>query len=142
MHTHHQAATTVGQQSCSTAPSIPLSHSSPPGSPGRGSDRTQQAVAVPNRAAGVPNSGPVHPTARPRWARLGVADHPTVQLRAVIATITGPGAVGWPGYGEGSLFETPQAPPPRRSEEHTSELQSRENLVCRLLLEKKKKKKK
>src|SRR5215475_15828420 len=29
-----------------------------------------------------------------------------------------------------------------RSEEHTSELQSREKLVCRLLLEKKKKKKK
>src|SRR5690606_40293758 len=29
-----------------------------------------------------------------------------------------------------------------RSEEHTSELQSRENLVCRLLLEKKKKQKK
>src|SRR5207302_7888333 len=29
-----------------------------------------------------------------------------------------------------------------RSEEHTSELQSRENLVCRLLLEKKKKKRK
>src|SRR6266700_5458381 len=28
---------------------------------------------------------------------------------------------------------------PQRSEEHTSELQSRENLVCRLLLEKKKK---
>src|SRR5690606_40829393 len=28
--------------------------------------------------------------------------------------------------------------PLRRSEEHTSELQSRENLVCRLLLEKKK----
>src|SRR5215475_1189003 len=31
--------------------------------------------------------------------------------------------------------------PDLRSEEHTSELQSRENLVCRLLLEKKKKKK-
>src|SRR5690606_39466302 len=30
--------------------------------------------------------------------------------------------------------------PPARSEEHTSELQSRENLVCRLLLEKKNKK--
>src|SRR2546430_11675273 len=29
--------------------------------------------------------------------------------------------------------------PPRRSEEHTSELQSQSNLVCRLLLEKKKK---
>src|SRR2546422_2200414 len=31
---------------------------------------------------------------------------------------------------------------PNRSEEHTSELQSRLHLVCRLLLEKKKKKKK
>src|SRR5258707_9796519 len=30
--------------------------------------------------------------------------------------------------------------PPMRSEEHTSELQSRQYLVCRLLLEKKKKK--
>src|SRR5207302_2947787 len=30
------------------------------------------------------------------------------------------------------------SPSPSRSEEHTSELQSRENLVCRLLLEKKK----
>src|SRR5436305_14945642 len=30
------------------------------------------------------------------------------------------------------------APPLRRSEEHTSELQSRPHLVCRLLLEKKK----
>src|SRR2546426_4664283 len=32
----------------------------------------------------------------------------------------------------------PAAPPARRSEEHTSELQSPCNLVCRLLLEKKK----
>src|SRR2546427_4188585 len=31
------------------------------------------------------------------------------------------------------------APVPYRSEEHTSELQSQSNLVCRLLLEKKKK---
>src|SRR5690606_41368516 len=35
-----------------------------------------------------------------------------------------------------TAIHTPRA----RSEEHTSELQSRENLVCRLLLEKKKKK--
>src|SRR3712207_7148497 len=34
-----------------------------------------------------------------------------------------------------------QRSPTRRSEEHTSELQSRQYLVCRLLLEKKKKKK-
>src|SRR5215471_13042793 len=33
----------------------------------------------------------------------------------------------------------PQRGQPRRSEEHTSELQSRRDLVCRLLLEKKKK---
>src|SRR3712207_7542689 len=33
----------------------------------------------------------------------------------------------------------PQVPDPERSEEHTSELQSRQYLVCRLLLEKKKK---
>src|SRR2546427_2776358 len=32
-----------------------------------------------------------------------------------------------------------EADPCRRSEEHTSELQSQSNLVCRLLLEKKKK---
>src|SRR6266700_5431243 len=37
-------------------------------------------------------------------------------------------------------WEWRRKPRPRdRSEEHTSELQSRENLVCRLLLEKKKK---
>src|SRR6266567_7600411 len=36
---------------------------------------------------------------------------------------------------------TSRSPKPRRSEEHTSELQSQSNLVCRLLLEKKKKKK-
>src|SRR6266511_5586336 len=39
--------------------------------------------------------------------------------------------------GPGRLADLP--PRPVRSEEHTSELQSRENLVCRLLLEKKKK---
>src|SRR6266511_1951357 len=38
--------------------------------------------------------------------------------------------------------DTPIPLSPKRSEEHTSELQSREKLVCRLLLEKKKKKKK
>src|SRR5436309_6848861 len=35
-------------------------------------------------------------------------------------------------------IEREAAPRQSRSEEHTSELQSRENLVCRLLLEKKK----
>src|SRR5256886_4588741 len=40
---------------------------------------------------------------------------------------------------EGNSFAMPATPPPDiRSEEHTSELQSQSNLVCRLLLEKKK----
>src|SRR5690554_7652002 len=42
----------------------------------------------------------------------------------------------------GSLAWGSRAPFGPRSEEHTSELQSRPHLVCRLLLEKKKKKKK
>src|SRR5690606_41275852 len=36
------------------------------------------------------------------------------------------------------IMRSPSTLPNSRSEEHTSELQSRENLVCRLLLEKKK----
>src|SRR5690606_42136895 len=59
-------------------------------------------------------------------------------------TLSGTGATGWsPGstpLGEatppGPRTWTPSATEPR-SEEHTSELQSREKLVCRLLLEKK-----
>src|SRR5438270_3166159 len=38
-----------------------------------------------------------------------------------------------------NLFMVPQHMEAQRSEEHTSELQSQSNLVCRLLLEKKKK---
>src|SRR5690349_24084929 len=37
------------------------------------------------------------------------------------------------------IFHCQYIQPPLRSEEHTSELQSRRDLVCRLLLEKKKK---
>src|SRR5690606_42093353 len=40
-----------------------------------------------------------------------------------------------PARGNQGRHQSPSASP--RSEEHTSELQSRENLVCRLLLEKK-----
>src|SRR3712207_8008252 len=41
--------------------------------------------------------------------------------------------------GSATSTQTRSSPDPRRSEEHTSELQSRQYLVCRLLLEKKKK---
>src|SRR5690606_39881879 len=42
------------------------------------------------------------------------------------------------GGGDEDARGADEPPRPDRSEEHTSELQSRENLVCRLLLEKKK----
>src|SRR3712207_7156915 len=41
--------------------------------------------------------------------------------------------------GDPAILIPADALPPGRSEEHTSELQSRQYLVCRLLLEKKKK---
>src|SRR2546430_5801933 len=57
-------------------------------------------------------------TARPRDVRASVYTQNTAQLRGKPAITTETGY---------------------RSEEHTSELQSQSNLVCRLLLEKKKK---
>src|SRR3989442_8731946 len=44
------------------------------------------------------------------------------------------------GQGQGPVLGPPAQDRGRRSEEHTSELQSRPHLVCRLLLEKKKSK--
>src|SRR3712207_7234236 len=66
---------------------------------------------------------------RPRVPRLGTGRLPR-QL-----------AVGAVGGRARRLRLAPVARPARRSEEHTSELQSRQYLVCRLLLEKKKKQK-
>src|SRR5688572_31279270 len=64
------------------------------------------------------------------------------QARAVASTL----AQGWSfELSTPVLAREASTGPPRerggRSEEHTSELQSQSNLVCRLLLEKKKKKK-
>src|SRR5207249_11600413 len=71
---------------------------------------------------------------------LYIIDQQNVRIRRVdaqtqtITTIAGTGVVGFSGDGAPAV----QA---QRSEEHTSELQSRFDLVCRLLLEKKKNKK-
>src|SRR5438105_6226821 len=59
---------------------------------------------------------------------------PKHQLRPQRGAVRRAGAVGGPALPDGLPVEL-------RSEEHTSELQSRVDLVCRLLLEKKKKKK-
>src|SRR2546427_1280660 len=56
--------------------------------------------------------------------------------------LQGAGAVARPGRLPPRLQTAKSTPSSSRSEEHTSELQSQSNLVCRLLLEKKKKNKK
>src|SRR2546430_9003719 len=61
---------------------------------------------------------------------------PYTTLFRSVGWIRAPGstsAVGWTASAIGHLARAE----PRRSEEHTSELQSQSNLVCRLLLEKK-----
>src|SRR2546426_6360053 len=68
----------------------------------------------------------------------GGEDHPTGCERAR-AEAVGEVPGGWAGDKEaGDQGQHVDARPERRSEEHTSELQSPCNLVCRLLLEKKK----
>src|SRR5438874_6367213 len=61
----------------------------------------------------------------------------TTLFRSSSAAVADGGATGC-----GDITAGPASNARRRSEEHTSELQSRRDLVCRLLLEKKKKNKK
>src|SRR5260370_16860386 len=70
------------------------------------------ALPIPTSSAPPPPANPGLPTAEP---------------------VTPPEAPATPSGGSGSTSQ----PPAERSEEHTSELQSHLNLVCRLLLEKK-----
>src|SRR5690606_24996546 len=69
--------------------------------------------------------------------------HPGAQATDPEGLFPGNGEPGAADGGDGGLRQRallgPPLPGTGRSEEHTSELQSRENLVCRLLLEKKKK---
>src|SRR5690606_41827816 len=60
----------------------------------------------------------------------------TARLRAAALALREPDRRVWTLENGGRIG--PLSFPATRSEEHTSELQSRENLVCRLLLEKKK----
>src|SRR3712207_9284464 len=68
--------------------------------------------------------------------------HPAALPIPLAAPWPGPAAslreAGARGSFEGAGRVLPQSRPGARSEEHTSELQSRQYLVCRLLLEKKK----
>src|SRR3712207_8798570 len=71
----------------------------------------------------------IPPIARPEVRRTWEAEPPSVYGRFDLR---------YDGQGPPKLLEF-NADTPTRSEEHTSELQSRQYLVCRLLLEKKKK---
>src|SRR5256885_17239645 len=63
----------------------------------------------------------------------------TTLFRSDTSTRTRGRRSGRPGCAARTRWSSTCTPPPTRSEEHTSELQSPCNLVCRLLLEKKKK---
>src|SRR5690606_40334314 len=85
-------------------------------------------------------------TALPRWWSTRAGPSPTHLIapgsRTVSTVVPRPSAThpgtGWgPAFARLAVTGTPGAAG-ERSEEHTSELQSRENIVCRLLLEKKK----
>src|SRR5205085_4256470 len=81
-----------------------------------------------------------HDTATTEFYTLSLHDALPISLWLVLLAIAG--AVRWQ-RSRWFLYPFPERPARSvaRSEEHTSELQSQSNLVCRLLLEKKKKKK-
>src|SRR5690606_302653 len=66
------------------------------------------------------------------WDGVALTSTPSIGLHkeAEVALCTTGIGIDWGGWGYELLSRS------QRSEEHTSELQSRENLVCRLLLEK------
>src|SRR5690606_40241687 len=84
------------------------------------------------------SSGPSLRVATSRMPATWRAKHVAATARTLpntLSTVCG----DTPAVSATSLADTDSHPAVKRSEEHTSELQSRENLVCRLLLEKKNK---
>src|SRR3989475_6864960 len=78
----------------------------------------------------------LHPGAVPRFLALRGGAGAATDDRSRLLHGTVQADAGRRGHGERPVHLDP---PEARSEEHTSELQSQSNLVCRLLLEKKKK---
>src|SRR3712207_7731490 len=75
---------------------------------------------------------------RPRCATRmsGAFERGAIHEALISDTVTAKAATPAPSHRQ--ILTGPASAEPRRSEEHTSELQSRQYLVCRLLLEKKK----
>src|SRR2546427_1099916 len=74
---------------------------------------------------------PITSTTKARWCDVAVVFSRSIASSAVLRAVSTPMVMSAP-FRSLSMVE--------RSEEHTSELQSQSNLVCRLLLEKKKNK--
>src|SRR5690606_40176131 len=110
---------------------------STPWPPGRSPVVSLSSSATRRRLPSLPtrrSSDLVGPDADPRVDRNS-SNAPTVTHRSARAD-----ALAFP-HGRATDRDTRSSCRRARSEEHTSELQSRENLVCRLLLEKKNKRK-
>src|SRR5438105_2384134 len=122
---------------------------------------SSQASSALSTASLTQVSSALRGLSKPRRCRFLVKNSETeisrwrAPISTAVSVVLGGGAAGF-GFGAGGLLFIPpiQAKSDvgtqalsdwtsrsRRSEEHTSELQSRVDLVCRLLLEKKKKKK-
>src|SRR3712207_8881507 len=76
-----------------------------------------------------------------RWRRCGADRNPALRSgrRVIVRAASTPRAVSGEPYVHDPDVPSRSGVAVTRSEEHTSELQSRQYLVCRLLLEKKKK---
>src|SRR5438034_11547798 len=77
-----------------------------------------------------------------RYDEVYIRNYATLQVKDVLARIPGAGDVEVFGSGDYAMRVWLNPDKVARPEEHTSELQSHSDLVCRLLLEKKKEKKK
>src|SRR2546426_4231015 len=128
------------------------------GTTARGTTASPDRRVSRRSAADRRGSAPLEPVPDHEWSeqpRHLVLERGAVDVRRPLQGDPGDGAVHWVGchlhlrFNPGVAQRREQAredpprriPPQFRSEEHTSELQSPCNLVCRLLLEKKKKKK-
>src|SRR3712207_7982430 len=83
---------------------------------------------------------PTHQRRRAHCPWVGICRDPPAAATAFARAAAEPSAPGDPGAARATIRTTGSGGRrvPHRSEEHTSELQSRQYLVCRLLLEKKK----
>src|SRR5256884_1990548 len=91
------------------------------------------------------NTGGLYDPSTDSWTATSIINVPSERARHT-AVWTGSEMIVWGGFDDpdgplstGGTYCAQSGLTPTRSEEHTSELQSRLHLVCRLLLEKKKK---